>query len=191
MLLTVVIFVIIYIISFKEYTPMEKSKDRIKLFVIIAILFVFSLVFIFILFRNSNNIKIGMNKDKALSILEKDKYHYEINGSNDKPIIFVNNVILNNIEGSLYIHVNSNNRIAQVVFSTSTEQLNKKIDILNKYLTELYNSPEYDESLSKALGVEYYSFYKNNMVIVFEYPNNLNCNQKNISICWSYKNDNE
>lgn len=167
------------------------KKIRLKLYFVISILLIFSLTLVFIFFRSDNNIKLGMNKENTLLILDKHKYHYEINCNNDEPIIFVDDVILNSIEGKLYIHISSNNKVSHIVFSSSAEQLNEKIDMLNKYLTKLYGSSEYNDILSKTFDVEHYSFEKNNMIIVFEYPNNLNSNRKNISISWSYKNDNE
>lgn len=170
---------------------MQKSKNRIKILLIIGLLFISFFIFTFIFFKNSNKIKLGMDKEDVLSILEKDKYRYEINGSNDEPIIFVYDVIFNDIEGNLFVHINSRNRVSRVCFSSSTESLHKKIDVLMKYLTKLYNEPIYNEEFSDLISAKYYNFYKNNMVVNLEYPTDSNDSLNSINVGWSYKNDNE
>ncbi len=51
--------------------------------------------------RNSKEIKIGMTKEEAITILDKKKYEYEIN--NDKDSIFVKDVIVSDIKGFINI----------------------------------------------------------------------------------------
>lgn len=93
--------------------------------------------------RNSEEIKIGMTKEEAITILDKKKYEYEIN--NDKGSIFVKDVIISDIKGFINIQLDDKETVYSVLFYPTIENLSLREvketrDKLVEYLTKLYGS---------------------------------------------------
>lgn len=164
---------------------MKAKRIKVTLAIIILILVALSL-FVFTQSKN-DSIELGMSVNDLMSVIEKNEFKYEINGNKEEPIIFIHNIVINNVDGNVYCHI-QDDKISRMSFSSDTDSLNDKINILSNYLENLYGKPTYNEELSTALNIRHYSYHKNNIIITFEYPANSNSPQNNIGITWSYNN---
>ncbi len=136
----------------------KKNTKKIVIGIIILIVICIA-VFLIVRINFSPKIKFGMNKEKAISVLDRQDVEYEyklLTASNE--IIIINDTYISNIKGSCTIFFENNKVIgARFVADTdiiySVEECNKIVKQLKSYLTKKYGKP-FDQSDDAMLFVK-------------------------------------
>ena len=106
-------------------------------------------VFFILKMKKPENIKVGMTREKAMSILDKGKYKRKYTKSeiDDGTSIQIKEVSLENINGKVIIVIdNSSNRVDHVTFFSDNKYTGEKdrVEILYNYLVETYGDMSYE-----------------------------------------------
>lgn len=154
-----------------------KQKKIIKIIIGVGLVFVLCIIVVLIIkTKESNKIKLGIAKDKAMSILDKQGYEYTESPYN---VIINSDVSINGVKGTCTIFF-EDDKVFGVRFEVNTDEIKKSneewdktVQQLKKYLTGLYGKP-FDEIEGSALYV------KGNMYAEIDYEKS----RKIIEIEW-------
>ncbi len=126
---------------------MDKKNTKKIVIGIIVLIVICVAVFLIVRINGSPKIKIGMNKEKVISFLDKQDVEYEYELVTDtNEIIIINETYIANVKGDCTIFFEDNKVIgARFLPDTdkiySVEEHNKMVKQLKSYFTKKYGKP--------------------------------------------------